>query len=261
MFEQFLRAQNDAYSHALKEIESGRKRTQWMWFIFPEIKECGMTDREIWYSLNDAEEAKKYLEHPLLGKGLREICQALLALGTNNPTEVFGSIDDMKLRSCMTLFDVVEPESVFDKVLTKFFDGKRDEKTLRILRENPINYRIMANSKTSGNSAANIRMKVNSIDKVLNLISSLDVAKSELNFEIRRFDCSYELTAYGYTIYFDDCRHLKEKYLEIVYNLGKHIYIKLSNREIVYFRIIFNSLLTNYLRNRWIQDHSADMGR
>lgn len=135
MIERFVEAQNDVYIRALNEIKSGRKLTHWMWFIFPQIKGIGFSIRSVFFSIKDEEEAKEYLNHPLLGKRLREISNALLELNTVNPIEIFGGIDAKKLRSCMTLFDIVEPESVFDEVLLKFFDGKRDEKTLKILAD------------------------------------------------------------------------------------------------------------------------------
>lgn len=148
MIERFIEAQNEVYVRALKEIESGRKRTHWMWFFFPQISGLGHSMTSIFFSIKDTEEAKEYIEHPLLGQRLREISLALHALKTDNPSEVFGSTDAMKLRSCMTLFDIVKPESVFDKVLMKFLDGKRDEKTLEILAEqkNPL---ILVSSKAS----------------------------------------------------------------------------------------------------------------
>lgn len=141
MIERFVEAQKEVYNCALKEIKSGRKLTHWMWFIFPQIKGLGLSMTSIFFSIKDVEEAKEYLKHPLLGQRLREISHALLELKTDNATEVFGSTDAMKLRSCMTLFDVVESETVFDKVLMKFFDGISDKKTLKILAEqkSPIN--------------------------------------------------------------------------------------------------------------------------
>ena len=135
MIERFVKAQDEVYSQALEEIKSGRKRSHWMWFIFPQIKGLGLSYKAIFFSIKDAEEAKEYLAHPLLGYRLREISQALLELKTDNPLEIFGGIDTKKLRSCMTLFDFVEPNSVFDKVLMKFFKGKRDDITLNILAE------------------------------------------------------------------------------------------------------------------------------
>ena len=145
MIERFIQAQDEVYPRALKEIKSGRKQTHWMWFIFPQIKGLGLSMTSIFFSIKDVEEAKEYLKHPLLGHRLREISHALLELKIDNAIEVFGSTDAMKLRSCMTLFDVVESESVFDKVLMKFFDGIRDKKTLKILAEqkSPINDLIL----------------------------------------------------------------------------------------------------------------------
>lgn len=133
MIERFIQAQNGVYSRALAEIESGQKRTHWMWFIFPQITGLGFSTKSMFYAIKDEAEVKEYLCHPLLGKRLREISCALLSLKTDDARAVFGSIDAMKLRSCMTLFDAVEPKSVFNTVLMKFFDGKRDKKTLQIL--------------------------------------------------------------------------------------------------------------------------------
>ena len=141
MIERFVKAQDGVYIRALDEIKSGRKRTHWMWFIFPQIKGLGLSMTSNFYSIKNAEEAKEYLDHPLLGFRLREISQALLELNTDNPIEIFGSTDTMKLRSCITFFDDVESDSVFDKVLKKFFEKKKDDKTLKILadQKNPIN--------------------------------------------------------------------------------------------------------------------------
>ena len=162
MIERFVKAQNEVYNCALEEIKSGRKRTHWMWFIFPQIKGLGLSMTSIFYSIKDVEEAKEYLAHPMLGHRLREISQALLELKIDNPTEVFVSPDDMKLRSCMTLFDYVESDSIFDKVLMKFFGGKRDKKTLRILSEqiNPINNFIIESLETADNNPLNKRSLV-----------------------------------------------------------------------------------------------------
>lgn len=139
MTERFVKAQDEVYSQALEEIKSGKKRSHWMWYIFPQIKGLGHSYKAIFFSIKDTEEAKEYLDHPLLGYRLREISQALLELNTENPLEIFGGIDTMKLCSCMTLFDFVEPNSVFDKVLMKLFNGKRDDITLNILAEQKFN--------------------------------------------------------------------------------------------------------------------------
>ncbi len=135
MLERFTQAQKDIYDRALQEIKSGRKRSHWMWFVFPQIKGLGHSMTSIFYSINDIEEAKQYLAHPILGMRLREISKALLNQPTNDAHEVFGSPDDMKLRSSMTLFDIIEPFSIFHQVLEKFFDGKRDSRTLKILHD------------------------------------------------------------------------------------------------------------------------------
>lgn len=133
MIERFLIAQEDFYDCALGEIRNGRKRTHWMWFVFPQIKGLGFSRMSVFFSIRDLEEAREYLAHPILGARLCEISQALLGLETDNPYAVFGSPDDMKLRSCMTLFDVVEPDSIFADVLAKFYHGERDKRTLAML--------------------------------------------------------------------------------------------------------------------------------
>lgn len=162
MIERFVQAQNEVYPRALKEIKSGGKQTHWMWFIFPQITGLGLSMTSILFSIKDVEEAKEYLKHPLLGQRLREISHALLELKADNATEVFGSTDAMKLRSCMTLFDVVEPETVFDKVLMKFFDGIRDKKTLKILAEqkSPINDLIIESLTSTEEVPLNRRSSV-----------------------------------------------------------------------------------------------------
>lgn len=145
MIDRFVQAQKEIYPRALEEIREGKKRTHWMWFVFPQISGLGHSMTSIFYSIKDIEEAKSYLAHPILGNRLREISQVLLELENDNPHCIFGSPDDMKLRSCMTLFDVVEPDSIFTKVLEKFFQGRRDRRTLTILKEqsHPINDEIV----------------------------------------------------------------------------------------------------------------------
>lgn len=152
MIERFIQAQEGVYPRALAEIESGEKRTHWMWFIFPQIAGLGYSSKSMFYAIKNEAEAKEYLRHPLLGMRLREISCALLPLKTDNARDIFGSIDAMKLRSCMTLFDAVEPESVFNTVLMKFFDGKRDNRTLQILADQkiPINNVLLQSLTGSG---------------------------------------------------------------------------------------------------------------
>lgn len=121
------------YDTALTEILNGRKRSHWMWFIFPQLKGLGRSAMSEYYGIDGESEAREYLTHPVLGNRLREISEALADLDTNDAHSVFGSPDDMKLRSSMTLFDAIEPNSIFNQVLAKFYKGRRDKKTLAIL--------------------------------------------------------------------------------------------------------------------------------
>jgi uncharacterized protein (DUF1810 family) len=131
----FLDAQQRDYAAALSEIKSGRKRSHWMWYIFPQIAGLGYSDMAKRYAIADLAEATDYLAHPVLGKRLKEIAAALLGLDSHNATQVMGSPDDLKLRSSMTLFALVEgTDSVFNAVLKKFFDGHKDPATLQLVR-------------------------------------------------------------------------------------------------------------------------------
>ena len=131
----FLEAQKNAYDTALREIRAGRKRSHWMWYIFPQIQGLGYSAMAQHYAIRDLGEAREYLQHPLLGPRLIEISEALLALEESDPRRVMGSPDDLKLRSCMTLFQCAAPDQpVFGKVLDKFYGGKPDGRTLEILR-------------------------------------------------------------------------------------------------------------------------------
>lgn len=137
--ERFIDAQNNkeygSYESALKEIKNGRKRTHWIWYIFPQLKGLGHSYNSEFYGIDDIQEAKEYLAHPVLGSRLREISQALLNLNENDPHKIMGSPDDMKLKSCMTLFaHVSENDSIFHKVLAKFFNDETDEMTLQFLK-------------------------------------------------------------------------------------------------------------------------------
>lgn len=130
----FLSAQERDYDRALEEIRAGRKRSHWMWYIFPQIQGLGFSTTAQYYGIKDLEEAKDYMEHPLLSARLVEISQALLTLPTDNATAVMGYPDDLKLCSCMTLFEQAKPEEpVFGAVLDKFYGGERDARTLAIL--------------------------------------------------------------------------------------------------------------------------------
>lgn len=130
----FVKAHKQSYQTALKEIQSGHKYSHWMWYIFPQIHGLGRSSTSQYYAIQSLDEARAFLEDPYLGKNLLEISQALLNLDTNNATEVFGRPDDMKIRSSMTLFSLVaDADPVFQKVLDKYFGGRKDGRTLRIL--------------------------------------------------------------------------------------------------------------------------------
>ncbi len=135
--QRFLDAQQGSYEQALMEIQSGKKKTHWMWFIFPQISGLGFSETSKFYAIRDKEEAEDYLKHPVLGKRLIEICRALLDLADNHANRIFGSTDEMKLKSSMTLFaSLNNTDPVFQFVLDKFFNGLTDKKTLEILERN-----------------------------------------------------------------------------------------------------------------------------
>jgi len=129
----FISAQERSYDAALREIKAGHKRTHWMWYIFPQIAGLGFSSTAQFYAISSMQEAKDYYAHPVLGKRLVEISEALLALDTSDAGAVMGYPDDLKLRSSMTLFLAVSGDAVFQRVLDKFYSGKPDSKTLSIL--------------------------------------------------------------------------------------------------------------------------------
>lgn len=130
----FLQGHDEFYQSALAEIRAGRKESHWIWFIFPQIAGFGQSYMSKEYAIADLEEAAGYLEHPVLGGHLREICGALLALDSSDAEAVMGDIDSRKLRASMTLFHMAAPdEPVFMEVLEKFYGGQPDVLTLGIL--------------------------------------------------------------------------------------------------------------------------------
>jgi len=132
--ERFKEAQKQDYETALSEIKSGKKRGHWMWYIFPQIAGLGMTETSRYYAIKNLDEATAYLQDQELGARLVNISKALLQLMTSDPYEIFGTPDDLKLKSSMTLFDAVpEASPVFGQVLDKFYQGQRDQKTLALL--------------------------------------------------------------------------------------------------------------------------------
>jgi uncharacterized protein (DUF1810 family) len=130
----FVSAQEDDYEQALSEIRSGRKRSHWMWYIFPQFDGLGFSPTSRLYAIKSLAEAEAYLRHPVLGPRLAECAEAALRIEGRSAYEVFGSPDDMKLRSCATLFAQVSPVgSVFHRLLDRYFQGEPDSKTLRLL--------------------------------------------------------------------------------------------------------------------------------
>jgi len=130
--DRFVRAQADTYAQALAELQRGRKRSHWMWFIFPQIAGLGSSPMARRYAIASLAEARAYLQHPVLGPRLVECGEAACAVSGRSALEIFGTPDDVKLRSSATLFDAVSvPGSVFDRLLQKFFDGERDQRRLR----------------------------------------------------------------------------------------------------------------------------------
>jgi uncharacterized protein (DUF1810 family) len=134
----FLQAQENVYEQALSEIRSGQKRTHWMWYIFPQLDGLAFSATSKHYSIKSVEEARAYLAHPVLGPRLRECAEAVVRVEGRSAAAIFGSPDDLKLRSCATLFACVSPPgSVFDRLLEKYYGGGRDDKTLRLLGISP----------------------------------------------------------------------------------------------------------------------------
>jgi uncharacterized protein (DUF1810 family) len=130
----FLNAQEGCYEIALSEIRRGQKRSHWMWYIFPQYVGLGISATSHRYAIKSVAEANAYLNHPVLGPRLLECAEAALGVQGRSAYEIFGSPDDIKLKSSATLFAHVSPAgSVFERVLDKYFRGERDDKTLRLL--------------------------------------------------------------------------------------------------------------------------------
>lgn len=135
--ERFWHAQEADYETALQEIKNGRKYSHWMWYIFPQIAGLGMSSISRHYAIADLEEAREYMQDPVLRAHMLEICEALMQLDDKNADTVFGFPDNLKLKSSMTLFEAAAPEySVFGEVLEQYFAGERDRRTLDILSKN-----------------------------------------------------------------------------------------------------------------------------
>ena len=136
--QRFLDAQALMYQQALKEVEAGKKEDHWIWFIFPQLKGLGKSNSSRYFGISGIDEARAYYEHPVLGTRLREVTGALL-MNDKSADEIFGKLDAQKVRSCMTLFNhmakyVLENDAdLFQKALNKFYDGKGDDLTGKLL--------------------------------------------------------------------------------------------------------------------------------
>jgi uncharacterized protein (DUF1810 family) len=130
----FLLGQESLYGLALSELRSGRKRSHWMWFVFPQFTGLGASPLSRHYAIKSVAEAEAYLRHPVLGPRLVDCCEAVLAVKGRTAFEIFGSPDDLKLRSCATLFAHVSPAgSVFERLLARYFPDGPDDRTLRLM--------------------------------------------------------------------------------------------------------------------------------
>lgn len=132
--DRFVQAQEGDYKQALAEIRAGRKRSHWMWYVFPQFAGLGSSPTSVRYAIKSREEAAAYVAHPILGPRLVECAQALLEIKDRSAFEVFGSPDDVKLRSSATLFASVSPdESVFHRIIEKYFGGRPDQRTIELM--------------------------------------------------------------------------------------------------------------------------------
>jgi uncharacterized protein (DUF1810 family) len=132
----FIEGQQNLYPQVLKELYNGKKTSHWMWFIFPQVEGLAHSSTAKYYSIKSIKEAKDYVAHPVLGKRLLECAEIILKFNDRTADDIFGYPDELKLRSCMTLFNYVAPEQkVFSEVLRKYFDGEEDQRTLQILNE------------------------------------------------------------------------------------------------------------------------------
>jgi uncharacterized protein (DUF1810 family) len=131
--ERFVEAQAPVYDRALAELKAGRKQSHWMWFVFPQIAGLGRSPMAQHYAIQTLAEARAYLAHPLLGARLRECTQAVLDVEGKSAHEIFGSPDDLKFCSSMTLFDLAAPDDIFRTALEKYFNGEEDRLTLEKL--------------------------------------------------------------------------------------------------------------------------------
>jgi uncharacterized protein (DUF1810 family) len=136
----FIEAQEKTYETVFSEIELGLKRSHWMWYTFPQFIGLGYSQMSKKYAIQSIEEAEEYLKHPVLGTRLKQITKELLKLHKNDAYSIFGSPDNVKLKSCMTLFSLVDrsDEQSFLKVLEKYFKSQADSKTFHLISHKPL---------------------------------------------------------------------------------------------------------------------------
>jgi uncharacterized protein (DUF1810 family) len=134
--DRFITAQKDTYATALSELRAGWKQGHWMWFIFPQLAGLGFSSPAQFYAIQSIDEAAAYLAHPVLGPRLIECCEALMLHPDRSARDILGSPDDLKLRSCATLFTQVDSaHPVFEQILATFYPGGSDLTTLKFLAE------------------------------------------------------------------------------------------------------------------------------
>ena len=133
--DRFIKIQETDYERALNEIKRGHKDSDWMWYIFPQIHDLGVSYMSRMYEIKCLDEANSYMQNDYLRNNLETICNVLLGLDETKPEHIFGLLDTMKLKSSMTLFDYVSPDDIYKDVLDKYFNGELDDKTLEILGE------------------------------------------------------------------------------------------------------------------------------
>lgn len=131
--DRFVRAQAGIYESALAELRAGRKRSHWMWFVFPQLAGLGLSPTSRRYAIRDRAEARAYLAHPVLGPRLIACVDAVLGIQGRSAFEIFGSPDDLKLKSCATLFEAASSQAAFGRLLDRYYGGERDALTLKLL--------------------------------------------------------------------------------------------------------------------------------
>lgn len=132
--QRFIDAQDGVIEAALAELKAGAKRSHWMWFIFPQLRQLGRSPTAKHYGITSIEEASAYLQHPLLGPRLTASIETILRwAGRRTPEQILGPVDTLKFRSSLTLFDAGQPGGLFDRALAAFYGGIRDERTLALL--------------------------------------------------------------------------------------------------------------------------------